>query len=94
MSILELLYEDCTSFCDRMGYNSSKEYKAAQLKASELEKKLYTHFTEEVKTLYEDVRLAQLELSSIEDLRYFKKAFVYGALLMLEILLEGDSNGI
>lgn len=88
MNILELLYEDCTSFCERLGYNYSVEYRDAKNKSEKLEEKLYTYFTEEVKTLYEEVRMSQLEKESIEDLRRFKKSFAFGALLMLEILQQ------
>lgn len=88
MDILSLLYKDCTSFCERLGYDYSKEYKEAKNKSLKLEEDLYTHFTEDVKKLYEEVRMSQLERDSIEDLRRFKKAFAFGALLMLEILQE------
>lgn len=88
MDILSLLYEDCTSFCERLRYNYSSEYKVARDNSLKLEEKLYTYFTEEVKTLYEEVRMAQLEKESIEDARRFRKAFSFGAMLMLEILQE------
>ena len=59
--ILRLLYEDCESFCGRVGYNYSKEYKDIRDKLSKLEDTLYSHFTDEVRALYEEVRLSQLE---------------------------------
>lgn len=88
MNILELLYEDCTSFCERLGYDYSKEYRDLKNKSLKLEEELYTHFTEDIKKLYEEVRMSQLERDSLEDLRRFKKSFAFGALLMLEILKE------
>lgn len=88
VDILRLLYEDCESFCGRVGYNYSKEYKDAVEKSAKLEESLYSHFTEEVKALYEEVRLSQLEKDGIEDLHRFKKAFAFGALFMLDVVNE------
>ena len=88
MSILSMLYGDCSSFCDRMSYNDSFEYKKISKEAEKLEEKLYTYFGEDLKFLYEEVRMAQLQKDSIEEERIFKKAFSFGALLMLEIMGE------
>lgn len=89
MSILSMLYSDSSSFCDRMSYNDSVEYKKIVKEAEKLEEKLYTYFGEDLKSLYEEVRMAQLQRDSIEEERVFKKAFSLGALLMLEIMQEG-----